>query len=169
MDAYPGLKDPWLESAFVGVAAMNPRQFIASALDSSNADAFTNLVAQLAGQIGDKQDAADAAQLIILIASKPAADGLKEVGLESLTRELKPETIPAWSSELHGAFRTLLGSSNANLANSSLPLAARWDKAGNLANEVKSLVQQLAAKLSDVNQPDDQRAQLAQRQVACGS
>ncbi len=161
MDAYPGLKDPWLESAFVGVAAMNPRQFIASALDSSNADAFTNLVAQLAGQIGDKQDAADAAQLIILIASKPAAaDGLKEVGLESLTRELKPETIPAWSSELHEAFRSLLGSSNANLANSSLPLAARWDKSGALANEVKSLVQLLAAKLNDGNQPDEQRAQL---------
>ena len=63
MDAYPGLNDQWLESAFVGVAARIPRQFIAAALDSSNPAAFTNLVAQLAGQVGDKQDDRRAAQL----------------------------------------------------------------------------------------------------------
>ena len=118
MDSYPSLKDPWLESAFVGVAAMNPQKFIAAALDFGNSDIFTNLVTQLAGQIGDKQDVAGAAQLTILIASKPAsADRLKEVVLEALTHELKPETVPAWSPELQEAFRSLLGSSNANLAN----------------------------------------------------
>ncbi len=167
MDAYPGLKDPWLESAFAGAAWLNPEQFIAAALDSSNTDAFTNLVAQLAGQIGDKQDAARAAQLIVLIASKPAsADRLKEIVLEALTHDLKPETVPAWSAELHEAFRSLLNSSNANLANSSLPLAVRWDKTGSLANEVKLLVQQLTAKLNDANQPDEQRAQLARSLLA---
>lgn len=170
MGAYPGLKDPWLESAFVGAAAMNPQQFIAAALDSNNTAAFTNLLAQLAGKIGDKQDVAEAAQLIILIASKPSSmDGLKEVVLEALARELKPGTIPTWSTELHEAFRSLLSSSDANLANSSLPLAVRWDKTGSLANEVKSLVQQLTAKLNDATQPDDQRAQLASSLLAVRS
>lgn len=170
IDAYPRLKDPWLESAFVGVAAKSPQEFITAALDSSNADGFTNLVAQLAGQIGDKQDANGAAQLISLMAAKPAsADRLKEVVLEALTHNLKPETVPTWSPELQQALRSLLGSSNAILANNSLPLAARWDKTGALANEVKSLIQQLEAKLNDANQSDDQRAQLAASLLAVSS
>ncbi len=156
LGAFPNLKDPWLQSAFLGVAASNYPQFIAGALDAGNADAYADLIAQLASQTGEKQDAAEAAQLVILIASKPAsADRLKEVALDGLTRELKPEIVPAWTPELHEAFRSLLGSSNADLAAFSLPLAARWDKSGALADEVKSLVQQLAVKLADASQPDD--------------
>jgi putative heme-binding domain-containing protein len=44
---------------------------------------------------------------------------------------------------------------------SALPLITRWDKNGTLAGDVKPLVQQLASKLNDSAQPDEQRAQVA--------
>ena len=160
--SYPGLSDAWLRSAFVGIAARDPQAFIAVAMNATNATGYDTLVGRLAAQIGDQQDAAAAARLVELAAAKPAAaDGLKQVALENLTRELKAEIIPAWSPELQQALRTLLASTNGELATLSLPLAARWDKGGVLAGEVNALVKQLAVKLNDVTQPDDRRAQLA--------
>jgi len=43
----------------------------------------------------------------------------------------------------------------------ALPLATRWDKDGALAPDIKTVVQQLSAKLNDASQPDNRRALLA--------
>ncbi len=165
--AYPGLNDPWLESAFVGVAGSEPERFIAAALDLGGQGDYRGLVSNLATQIGDKQDAAAAGQLVVLLAGKPAAaDGLKAAVLESLTRELKADTTPVWSPELQQALGKLLASPNDELAALTLPLAASWDKTGALANEVKPLVKKLTVELNDGSQADERRAQLARSLLA---
>jgi putative membrane-bound dehydrogenase-like protein len=165
--AYPSLNDRWLQSAFLGAAVSNPQQFIISALDSGKPDAFVNLVAQLAAQIGEKRNAGDAAQLVVLIADKPSsADGLKQVALESLAHDLEPGAVPAWSPALNQAFRSLLSSSSTGVATAALPLAANWDKTGALADEVKTLVQKWSVTLTDASQSDDQRAQIAMSLLA---
>ena len=63
----------------------------------------------LTTQLASKQDAAAAARLLVLLSGKPAnADPLKEAALRQLARELKPDTVPAWSPELRQAFQALL-------------------------------------------------------------
>jgi uncharacterized protein len=167
LNSYPNLKDPWLESAVVGVASKSPQSFIAAAMDSGNPDSMKNLVGQLSNQIGSRQDPQAAASLIVLIASKPAsADSLKQVVLENLVKELKPEVIPAWSPELAKAFRSLLASPDTSLATLSLPLLARWDKGGAMAGDVRGLVRSLSAKLADAGQPDEERAQIVNSLLA---
>lgn len=161
VEMYPGLKDPWLESAAIGVAAANASQFIEAMLNAADAAGFVGFAAQLTEKIAARQDADNAARLVILAATKPAAaDPLKQVILEGLTRQLKQGTVPIWSPELQAAFRALAASSNPNLGIAALPLISRWDKAGSMANELKTLVQQLAGRLEDASQPDDQRARL---------
>jgi putative membrane-bound dehydrogenase-like protein len=161
ISSYPDLKDPWLESAAVGVASKEPLRFITAAMDSSAPDALKNLVGQLSNQIGGRQDSQAAAELIVMMASKPAsADSLKQVALENLVKELKPEVVPAWSPELANAFHGLLASPDTTLATLSLPLMARWDKGGAMAGDLKSLVLNLSAKLADAGQPDEARAQI---------
>ncbi len=161
LQSYPGLNDPWLESAFAGMATQNPEPFIAAALDSGN-PGLKSLVAQLGGQLAAKEDPDAAARLVTLVAAKPAsADALKEALLESLTRELKPGVVPAWTPELQSAFSALLSSPNPELATTALPLEARWDRNGVLSETVKALVRELTVKLNDATQPDDSRARLA--------
>ncbi|MDB6124067.1 MAG: Trehalose utilization [Pedosphaera sp.] len=158
--AYPDLKDPWLESAVIGVAAKEPQRFIEVALNSAEPAKYRELVAQLSRQVGSKQDGTAAASLIILTASKPArADLLKQVVLENLVHELKPEVVPTWSPGLAMAFKTLLASSDTELTTVSLPLLARWDKTGSMAGDLKGLVVKLSEQLNDAGRSDDERMQ----------
>ena len=162
VESYPTLKDRWLESAFMGIVAQSPDPFIAAAFNSSHAADFAEVVSHLAGQIGDRQDAAAAARLVTLLAARPAAnDPLKEAALESLTRNLRQEIIPAWSPDLQQALQSLLTSPNADLSLQALPLAVRWDKNGAISPEIKSVIQTLSVKLGDTAQPDEQRARMA--------
>lgn len=161
IEAYPNLKDQWLESAFLGVANQNPEQFIEAALNSAHAEGFATLVYHLAGDVADRQDAAVAAKLLVLASSKPSSvDGLKLAILESLSRQLKPETVPAWSPELAKALRGFLASPNHELAAEALPLATHWDTKGALANDVNGLVQRLITQLNDASQTEGDRGQL---------
>src|SRR5205814_557424 len=66
-----------------------------------------------------------------------------------------------WSDELRAAFQSALKASDPAVPASALPLIARWDIAGTMATDLKSLVTQLLAKLNDSSAPDEQRAQLA--------
>lgn len=160
ISVYPELKNPWLESAAVGFGAEAPLEFINVSLDSKNSEGLKSLVAELSNQIGNKQDAKLAAQLLEMLAAKSAsADSLKQISLENLAKTLKPETAPPWSSELQTAFQTLLASKNSAVTAATLPLLSRWDKNGAMAAEVKSFLPKLFASLNDPNQPDEQREQ----------
>jgi putative membrane-bound dehydrogenase-like protein len=162
IEAYPDLNDSWLESAAVGVAAKAPVDFIEAALASRKPDELEGLVGQLSTQVAGRQDAAQAARLVITVAEKPAgADALKKVVIENLTKGLKADTVPSWSPALEKALKSLLGAANPALPAVALPLVARWDKGGALSAETRTLVQSLTDKLKDEKQSDDTRAQVA--------
>jgi len=162
VEAYPDLKDPWLESAVVGVASKDPQGYLNAALDSKSGEELKALVAQLSSQIASKQNAEQAVALVAAISARPAAaDVLKQTALESLAKDLKADVVPSWTPELKKSFETLLAASNPALPAAALPLVARWDKQGSLADQTKALVKKLTDKLADESQSTDTRVQVA--------
>ncbi len=163
---YPALKDPWSQSAAIAIATKAPLGFIGLALRSTNPEGLNTLVGELSNQIVAKNDSEQEAQLLISSMDKPAsADPLKVVVLESLARS-KTSTTPRWSENLEKVFQVLLASDNPALSAAALPLISRWDKNGAMANTLKSLAQQLTAKLNDESQPEDQRERIITSLVA---
>ncbi|HXD51148.1 MAG TPA: HEAT repeat domain-containing protein, partial [Burkholderiales bacterium] len=147
---YPSFNDPWLESAAVGALSKNPTEGIASALNGRAPESYRTLVTLLVATIAQKNDADAAAALVTVASQAPAtADALKIAVFESLARALKPEIIPALSADLRTALGAALKSPNFALASAALPLVARWDKAGSLGPDAKTVLQSLMAKLSE--------------------
>ncbi len=160
---YPTATNAWVESAITGVASKNPPPFINAALASEKPEDFRSFINVLTTQVARnaESDPDRAAAVVVAVADAPAkADALKMVIFDTLAKSLKAEFTPKWSEALRVAFRKPLRSDNSALAASALPLIARWDKNATLASETKPLVQQLASKLNDDKQPDDQRAQV---------
>ncbi|MEP6663024.1 MAG: PVC-type heme-binding CxxCH protein, partial [Verrucomicrobiota bacterium] len=158
---FPDLKDPWLESAGIGFAASMPMDFIKIAFTAENGVGLKTLVAELSKQIGNKQDATAAAQLVALIAAQPAsAEMLQQVALETLNQTLKPEIVPPWTPDLQKTFQTLLAESSGVPA-AALPLIVRWDKNGVMKSDVRAAAQKLFGQMNDGNQADALRAQAA--------
>jgi putative membrane-bound dehydrogenase-like protein len=162
LGVYPGFGSAWLESAAVGVAAKAPLEFLSAALDLAEPERLKGFIVEMSNQIGGKQEARLAAETLEVIASKSAsADALKQVVLENLARGLKPAIAPAWTPALQEAFGKLLKSADAAVPAAALPLIARWDKRAAMAADVKGLVTQLLATLSDATEPDGSRSQVA--------
>jgi hypothetical protein len=81
-----------------------------------------------------------------------SADALKIAIFETLSKSVKPEFAPKWSQPLREAFKSATASPNAAVPAAVLPLIARWDRNGAMADDLKGLIQQLLAKLNDANQ-----------------
>ncbi len=158
---YPDLKDQWLESAAIGLASQAPAQFLEAALTARNASELVPLARLLAGQIASKGETPAIARLVEAVARHAAApDTLRQSILETLAAETRASVVPAWTSSLEGALRTLLSKSPASVASAALPLAARFDRDGRLKDQTRSLVASLTAKLTDSKLPDEQRARV---------
>jgi uncharacterized protein len=161
---YPTLSNNWMESAVAGVASKNPQPFIAAALAAENPETYRTFVNVLTAQAAQKaeSDPDRAALVVIAAAEAPAnADALKVSIFDSLAKSLRTSVTPRWTEPLRTAFQTALKSGNPSVPASALPLIARWDKGGSMANDVKGLLQQSLTKLNDTAQPDEQRAQIA--------
>src|SRR5205823_3200708 len=90
----------------------------------------------------------DVVVLLNLIASAPTAkDELKLSVLTTLGRDSKTQ-VPR-SADLEKALKSLILSDNAQIANSAMPLAARWDSKGALAAETKGSVSEIARRFAD--------------------
>lgn len=155
--------DPWLESAFLGVAGENPLAFITEMFATTDDPGYyMDIAARLSAELSNQADAHSAAEIVILMSSRPARyDALKRVLLESIGQESKSAPVPASSPALVAALHNLLASTNAQLAMLTLPIASRWDQTGALTSDIDALVQKLAAKVDDASQPDAERAQVA--------
>jgi len=161
---YPTLTNAWAQSAVAGVAAKNPGAFLSAVLAADQPDPLRGLVTVLVEQTALKAEtnSENAAALVISAANAPAkSDALKVLIFETLAKSLKSQFAPKWSDELRAAFQSVLKASDPAVPASALPLIARWDKAGTMAADTKSLVTQMLAKLTDNNAPDEQRAQVA--------
>jgi putative membrane-bound dehydrogenase-like protein len=163
---YPSLKDKYLESAAVGVASKDPALFLQASFRAKDAAMLANFVPHVVRLLADKQDANAAADLVVLLSKQPASiDGLKEMALDSLNANLKPEVIPAWSDDLKTAFLALLKTNNRRLAASVLPVVARWDKNATLATDLRPVVEPLVARLTNTAVHEEERAQLVKNLV----
>ncbi|MDB6150141.1 MAG: hypothetical protein JWQ44_1589, partial [Chthoniobacter sp.] len=151
--AWSKFDDDFQRSAAIGAAARNPVASINAALDSADPAGLAPLVAQLATTISDKNDTAAAGQLVISLASKPAAaDPLKRSILDTLAKA--KGDAPAMTPELSSALGKLLTS---GASGSALPLAAKWDKAGTLQPQIAALATQMTSTLSDTKANDEAR------------
>jgi putative membrane-bound dehydrogenase-like protein len=158
---YPKLQDRYLESAAIGVASKDPTLFLAATFRAGDPAMLAPFVPHVVRLLANKQDAAAAANLVVLLAKQPSnLDGLKQMALDSLSATLKPDVMPAWNEELKRALQALLKTSNRRLAGSVLPLAARWDKDSALSDELRPLVEPLVARLSNNSVSEEERGQL---------
>ena len=162
VETWPKLNDPHLQSAAVGIAAKDPLLFVSAAFKAADPASVSDLVNHTVRMLATKGEANAAAQLVALLARQPsAADSLKQVALESLAANLRTEVVPAWNTELAISLKSLLVSSRPGLPGATLPIIARWDKGGALAADLRPVITQLEAKLSDASMPDAQRGQVA--------
>ena len=158
--AWPGFKDPWLESAAIGAAARDPllyMQAVLSTKDPAFVAGYVPHIARLAAQQADGDKASRFVQM--LGASSARNDGLKQAALDSFAPNLKADVVPESTPPLNTALRYLLASERT--AGSVLPLVARWDTAGRLSDSVKPAVTRAEAQLANASLSDDVRGQVA--------
>lgn len=152
VSAWPKFDDDFQKSAAVGALLSYSGDAIAAILDSGDAS-LAQLASVLTQAIGEKNDSAAAAKLVIALSNKPAsADGLKRGILDTLSKSLK--AAPEMSAELTAALTKLLTS---GASSSALPIAAQWDKAGALKEAMAGITKELFAKLSAAGASDDDR------------
>jgi putative membrane-bound dehydrogenase-like protein len=162
VSVWPDLKDKYLESAALGVAAKDPLVFVEAAFGAKDPAFVAPFVSHVVRLLANRQDATLAASLAALLAKQPAnTDGLKEVALESLAANLRPGLVPTWSVDLQAAFKSLLNSQRPSLPGAALPLIARWDKDGALKPDLTPVITSLGSKLQDASLSDEQRGQVA--------
>ncbi len=162
--SWPKFDDDFQKSAAVGALAQNSAAAIAAILDSGSAD-LAQLASILTQSIGEKNDSAAAAKLVIALSDKPAsADALKRGILDTLGKSLK--SAPEMTAEVSAALTKLLAS---GASASVLPIAAQWDKAGTLKGAMAKLVQELFAKLQVQGATDEERFAAAQSLIGLRS
>lgn len=158
--AWPTLHDRWLESAAVGAASKDPALYLEAALAANDPAFVAGFVPHLARLAGQKSDPASAARIVRLLASRPnAVNALKSSALESFVANLNPRVVPALDGDLKSALQTLLSSEAT--AGATLPLVARWDVRGELAEAVKPAVAKASSQLRDASLSDEVRGQNA--------
>ena len=161
MKAYPTLSDAWQRAAYMSAVAAAPQQFITGALAAEKPAESVDLIRRLTQQVALKDDGGkQAGDLVVLISSASGSDSLKAIALNELTQTLKPNRVPTWSATLRTALSQLLSSNNPALATAALPLAARWDKKGELSSDTRKLMATLTARMNDKSRSEDERAQL---------
>lgn len=162
ISTYPALKDAWAESAAIAAAAKSPMAFLNTAFAATNISGLDSFVGALIAQVAGKQDAALAANTVVMVSNAPqSADALKQIALEKLAGALKPEITPPLTPELQKSFQTLISSPSGDVVGATLPLMVRWDKKGSMTAQLNPLIQKLAAKVRDRDLPDQDRARAA--------
>jgi putative membrane-bound dehydrogenase-like protein len=148
------LQDPWSKSAVVGALAASPLESLLAAIDVNDA----SLVEELASIVGNKQDAALAAQAVVRVAAKPAsANPLKKTVLVNLSKALKPDVAPAMTAEIRGALEALIGSGDDAIVSATLPFAARWVKDDSMAKVLEPVTKSMLATVSDTAKSEEAR------------
>ncbi len=158
IEAWPELKDRYLQSAAIGCAAMKPLVFAEAAFAANEPESLSSFVQHVARVIATHKDTGLSAQFIGLLARQPGtSDMLKQVALETLGARIRADLVLPWDSTLQSSFSTLLRSSRPGVAAAALPLIARWDTNGTLKAELGPLLSALRAKLNDASLSDDAR------------
>jgi hypothetical protein len=160
VEAWPTLKDRYLETAALSATASDPLLYLEAAFAASDPAFVATLIPQLARQIGNRNDPALARAAVLAIAGRPAAvDALKASALGALAASLKADVRPAADATLGGAMKQLLASETT--AGAVLPFVARWDLAGQVGDAAKSAIARTATQLANRSLSDEDRGQIA--------
>ncbi len=160
--AWPGLNDPYLQSAVLEAANASPVEYLTTALAAPNPAALRDFVGAICKAARSRPEfAAGIVEALGAPGLESASEGvtaLRRAALQSLAEGSKPAAAPAWTPELQAAFSRLLKS---NATDVVLPLIAAWDKGNHLAGEAKSESGALLKLLNDAAAPEERRAQAA--------
>jgi len=160
VEAWPTLKDSFLETAAMSATAADPLLYLNAAFDAKDPAFVATLVPQLARQIGNRNDSSLAKAAVLAIASKPAAlDSLKSSAMVALAAALKPDVKPSVDDGLGVAIRQLLSSEAT--AGASLPFVARWDLGTAAGDAVGGAISRAETQLSNASVSDADRGQIA--------
>ncbi len=160
VEAWPTLKDRYLEAAALSATSVDPLLYLEAALAVHEPGSVSGLVPQLARQIGNRNDPALARAMVVALAGRPASmDSLKASALGALAASLKPEVKPAADAALAGALAKLLASEVTSGA--ALPFVARWDLGAQAGEAVRTAISRAGTQLADPSLGDDVRAQIA--------
>jgi putative membrane-bound dehydrogenase-like protein len=161
VSAYPRYDDPWLRSAAVAAANKAPAEAIAAIMRSPQSDQMIGLASAVVSRVAGSADASLISQIITSSAAATQdGDAIVKTVLETIGRSWKSDDALPWSAELQRNLSTLLEKGTA-VRTATLPLVARWDKTGALADKVKPLIGSLLQQLNDAGQSDAARADIA--------
>ncbi|MGE3310105.1 MAG: PVC-type heme-binding CxxCH protein [Limisphaerales bacterium] len=160
VEAWPTLKDRYLEAAALSATAADPLLYLEAALAARDPAFLATMVPQLARQIGNRNDPALARAAVLSLAGKPASvDNLKASALGALAASLKADVQPSADEALGNALKKLLASETT--AGAALPFVARWNLASQAGDAAKAAIARTESQLSDKGLSDDERGQIA--------
>ncbi len=157
LSTFKAAKDDWTRSAVIAASSDHADETIAAALAAPSGVEL--LVQSLLPSIKSVE------KLITACANADSkADALKIIILQGIAQQLTE--APAFTPELTASLKKLLA--QPALAPAALPLVAKWDKAGVLADEVKAQTASLSAKLEDKSAALADRINAAKALISIG-
>ncbi len=134
--------DPWTKSAIAAAGSVASSSMISDALAAEKPEDLESLVSALVPSALPK----DLEVLTAACASATAkSDSLKTIILQGIAQQLTE--APALTPALTEALKKLLA--NPSTAGAALPLVAKWDKAGVMADVVNTQIASLSATLGN--------------------
>jgi len=165
LDAFVSAQDDWSKSAIIAAASDDAENYVSASLEHSASQRLDAFVTALLPAALKKDAAAAAVRFTAACAQAPeSAAGLKRVILQSLLEHggISLSASPA----LREPLRKLL--SNPATAALALPVAAKWDTKGELADVVKAEIAGLTATLNSKSASVPDRINAAKALIGVG-
>ncbi|MCE9518052.1 MAG: ThuA domain-containing protein [Verrucomicrobia bacterium] len=150
----------WLRSAAIAVAAESPVEVILAASSDEESGKLRPLIEALLPAALGKDGAANAVKLIESIESRR----MNPMLLQGIAQQLNE--VPALTTSLTDALKKVLA--NPATAGAALPLVAKWDTKGLLADAMKAGLAKLNATLVDAKAPIADRVNAARALISVG-
>lgn len=161
--AYAAASDDWTRSAIIGALADRARHVLVEALKSDSHGSLGSLVSALLPS-GIAQPDSVGALIEACANADSKADALKIIILQGVAQQ--SNEVPALTPELTEALKNLLA--QPALAPAALPLVAKWDKGGTMADVIKAQIARLSATLGNNGSPLPDRIGAAKALVGLG-
>lgn len=137
VNAFASNSDPWLRSALLGTALIEPAGYLEQALGAGE----TELARELAQRSGRR---ADHARAVFLSLARLEEHGSQtRASLLAALADGLGKSVPEWSPELALALEGLLGHRDIELALATLPIARAWDQKRRLSIDEGALAERL--------------------------
>ncbi|MBI5770429.1 MAG: ThuA domain-containing protein [Verrucomicrobia bacterium] len=156
---YVAASDDWTRTALAAAASEHATDYIADALAHPEASKLSGFVSALAASVAP----AEAARLVQVAAAYP---GPVVAGVVRALA-LRADQLPAPDAATLSALTKLLAAPDSAAA--AVALAAKWDRAGALKDQITEAAQRVVGDLVDPKTPSARRAEIATALVAVPS